>query len=221
MSRTYRELCDQAVVSFDLWTGSIQSTGTAAMTMAVSGTPRFGKIGNKQYLMTFTNADKIVSNAAIAPVVNSTTAFWIEAWLCSGATDYFVYQVNAGGFGAYYDVGNRIFNLITFTAIGGAARTINTAVGSSPYSRNQYHAVGYIDPVGLTGQWWVDGVPYATTFTNTNPPVLGGNAVLNVGGNAGPGVNTAALRVWQGAPLADEVSLLYGNYQSLTVPSRL
>jgi hypothetical protein len=223
MSRSYQELIEQAKVNIELWRGDIQNRGTAAMTMAPNGTPRFGRIGNKQYLMTFTSTDKIVSNAAITPVINPTTAFWIEVGIASRATDYFVYQVAGGGFGAYQDVtaGNLLFILLTFTATGGAARYTNSFAGTAGYPLQPYHAIGYIDPVGLSGQWWINGVITGTSFVNLAPPVAGGNAVLYVGGSAGPGVNTSLCRVWQGTPDTNEVQVLYNAYSTLRVPRKV
>ena len=225
MSRTYRELLDQAVIDFSLYTGDIQNRGTAAMTMITIGTPRFSRIPGRQSvgLEQVALTDGIRSSAVIAPIVDVTGTITIEyaGYFKSPGVDQLFFQSAAtGGFNMNCPVANRI-DLVFYSAAGGytVAREIRGPAILTP--ANNYHLVVTSTTGGTAGQWYAFGAPAATTLIGAGVTASSGNALLYAGGNYQGLWYSEVVRAWQGALDASEVALLYNAYSTLTVPSKL
>ena len=224
MSRTYRELCDQAVLNFPFFSGIWQNQGTAAMTMVVAGTPYFARDGQTVGIRQI-GVSGVTSNAVIANPVDVTGVFSVELVVKFALLgQYIIYQIQGGGLGGgwavYFNglIAPGTITLLTYTAAGGGARYVTTTLPQPVWKLN--HIVMRIDCVGLTGQIWVDNVPLASSFTNTAPPVAGTSALF-VGTAAASNMLTERICAWQGALDANEVATLYNAYSTLTVPSKV
>ena len=222
--RTYRELMDAATLNFPFFSGIWQNQGTAAMTMVVAGTPYFARDGQTVGMRQI-GVSGITSNAVIANPFDVTGVFSVEIVVkLMLLGQYIIYQIQGGGLGGgwavYFNglIAPGTITLLTYTAAGGGARYV-TATLPQPVGKLN-HIVATIDCVGLTGQIWVDNVPLASAFTNTNPPVIGTSALF-LGTAAASNMLTERLRGWAGALDAAEVAALYNAYSTLTVPSRL
>jgi len=224
MSRTYQELIDACTINYELFRGDISNRGTTNMGASiVAGAPQFQRRGNSVNLVTTSRTvAQGFSGALSTRIVDVTTQFVVEFAVTFGVlSSYVLYQVQGGGLGGgvsvYFNGGANIY-LFTFTAAAGNARLVNCVV-PNPLAFT-HHYVMWLDPVGLTGQIWVDNIPVVTTFTNTNPPVNGVSGLYVMSATAAI-QSLNHVRAWQGALDAAEVATLYNAYSTLTVPSKV
>jgi len=226
MSRTYKELCDQAVVNFEFWTGDIQNRGTAAMAMSVVGTPYFQRIGKMVGLTQKALADGITSGN-VAAILDVTGTFTLEMAVIGyvSGTDFILINVGAGSAGGFvcYRQGpaNNRVTCELYTIAGASARTLVLPVDSSPLGF-AIHTVLTSTTGGTAGAAWVDGLPVVVILGGAGVAAnhAGARPVGAAGGNAGI-QSSVLIRAWQGALDANEVATLYNAYSTLTVPSKV
>jgi hypothetical protein len=156
-----------------------------------------------------------VQTAAIVGIVDITQPFFVELLMSPSGTEYLLYQLNAGGMTVYYDTTVSYVQLYTYTAALGVARYITSPVGSW-LARSFKHVIGYVDPVGLSGKWWMNGVPVLTSFVNTAPPVPCAATAFCLPGVVGAPTRSLIARVWQGTPSNEDCAALYGAARALT-----
>jgi hypothetical protein len=223
MSRTYQELIDACTINYELFRGDISNRGTANMGASIiQGSPRFARFGKTVGLTAVPGTTAGFTSSTGTRIVDVTTQFVAEIAGTFGVLGQYVfYQVQGGGLGGglvlYFNGGANLY-LYTFTAVAGVARSI-TCIIPNPIAF-VHHYVLWFDPVGLTGQVWIDNQPVITTFTNTNPPVNGVSG-LYIMAAALSSVSLHQVRTWQGALDAAEVATLYNAYSTLRVPRKV
>jgi len=208
----YRSLIARAAFDCSFYKGTIQDQSAAQRAMAFVGAPTFSRCNGLPCLKQNAAADGATSGN-IAAVVDTTQPFWCEALIDppSTGTCHLIYQVNAGGFTFYWDASvPRIFLMTRTAALGNARYGFATVV------KRPQHLVVSLDPVGLTSNGWVNGVPLGMTFTNTAPPVLCAATPVVVCGAGGLNMRSLLARVWRGAPTNEECAALYGAAHVLT-----
>jgi hypothetical protein len=204
----YRSLIARAAFNAEFFRGTIQDLSAAQRVMTFVGSPRWSKLASWPCLKQNAANDGAVS-AVVASIVDTTQAFWVELLIVPPFTaSTLLLQFNAGGWRCYYDGTSQLLYLLTTTAVGGNARYCNSSVGSVPV-RRPVHAVLGLDPVGLSGRIFLNGVPAVTAFVNNAPPVLCAAAILNVCGVGGESMRSMIARVWQGTPSNEDCQALY------------
>jgi hypothetical protein len=211
----YNSLIARASFDCSFYKGTIQDLSPARRAMSFVGAPSWTMVNGIPALKQA--AGGYITSVATPSVINSTLPFFVELLYQPYAPgDYPMFQVAAGGWTVYYNnpaIGQ--LGLFTYTAAPANGRFIN-APGVA-YPGQLAHHVGYIDPVGLGGLWWKNGVPVATVFTNTNPPAVCANTAFRVcGGGAASSSISMIARVWQGTPTNSDAQVLYQAARSLT-----
>lgn len=231
MSRTYRELIDQAVVNIQPCIGDIQNRGTASMTITVGGTTgRFTRHHNTQFFQQNTAGDRLESGV-IAPIVSMASPFAVELVLWRRAdaavTNWSeMYQVNNGGFQITLDTGAYSVSsglvVFLYNNAGAIARYRNTAANSFIVSTSEpYHVVLNIDPTTYIMTAIINNAPSSTmTGGGAGTPATSGNSAFYCCGAGSGKEEWALVRVWQTIIDTTEATTLYDNYQNLVVPSK-
>jgi len=224
MSRSYRELCDRAVVNFEFWTGDIQNKGTAALgAMSVSGTPVMKKIGRTVGVTKTVAADGITSGAVASALDVTGTVTFEGVFRYDSFPPIILRQIGAtGGWGFGSFTGTDRGEIYLLDAVGAGARLVMTATSVIQKSSTMPpHLVMTSIAGGTSGSVWIDGVPsapvYALAGVAANPPASVVTCLL-VASQQGTVVLS---RAWQGALDAAEVATLYNAYSTLTVPSKV
>ena len=209
----YRSLISRAAFDCSFYKGTIQDLSPAQRAMSFVGAPTWGQVNGVPCLQ-MNGAVRVSTSAAVPRVVDTTNTFWVELLGSHSTTDYLMYQISGGGWTVYYISATNQIVLGTYTAATANARNVNMA--AMPLPGRLFHIVGYLDPVGLGGQWWVSGMPVATVFANTGVPANCANAIFQLA-NVGPAIGRGMInRVWSGTPANEDVSALYGAAHVLT-----
>ncbi len=205
----YNSLISRCAFDMSAYTGSFQDRSPAQRTMTAVGAPTWGRVNGVPALSGSGGIG--ATTGALASIINTTLPFWIEIlfrWPQVGGFTYQMFQVNAGGWSL---VCNGVqLQLYTYTAAPANARYVTSPAASFRYGY-QSHAIAYIDPVGLSGAFWINGVPGVATFTNTNPPAVCANTAFTVG----TGQGSMIARVWQGTPTNEDCVTLYQAAKTL------
>ena len=199
----YNSLISRCSFNAEFFRGTWQDLSPAQRTMTAVGAPTWSMINGLPALQG--SAGNGATTAAVASIINTTQPFWVEVcfrWPASVTFVYVMFQQSAGGWSLACN--GAQLQLYTYTAVPANARYITSPASSFRYN-TQHHAIAYIDPVGLTGMFWINGVPVAATFTNTNPPVVCANTTFRTGTTQG----TAIARVWQGTPSNEDAQACY------------
>lgn len=221
-NRSYSELLSSAALNFELWRGHIQNLGTASMTMAYNGTPRFT---NKNKTNVFLQGNsQYIASGVIPYVVDVTGTFTVECAvlpltkLGGGSA---LYQKNNGGFQLYYvdpATGENSLRwvLVLYNNAGGDARYIYT----DAMSLNQTnHFIIQSTTGGTAGSLWINGSPVtpllaagagvAANCANIGISVMGYGAATSM---------WTLVRAFPGTISNDEASVLYGAYRTIRSP---
>lgn len=209
----YNSLIARCAFDMSAYKGTYQDLSRNARAMVFTGAPTWTQINGLPALH-MNGAVRVQTSGAVASIVDTTAPFFLEMLLSHSTTDYVMYQVSGGGWTVYYISGSNQMILGTYTAATGNAR--NASMISMPPPGTLTHVIGYLDPVGLTGQWWVRGVPVTTTFNNVAAPANCANAVFQLA-NIGTAIGRGMInRVWQGTPTNEDVAALHGAARVLT-----
>jgi hypothetical protein len=211
----YNSLISRASFDCSFYKGTIQDQSKSRLAMSFVGSPSWTMVNGLPALRQNAANDR-ASSAAVPCVVDVTIPYCAE-WVLTPTKNvlgYGLYQVNGGGFVFYYDGAGATVALVSLTAASAVGRYCFTAAGTFPLFRTR-HALFALDPVGLSGRAWVDGIPTAVTFVNVGAVQSCAAAALGVGGVGGPSVNSMLCRVWQGTPTNEDCVTLYQAAKTL------
>ncbi len=223
MSRTYAELMSQAAVNLEFFRETIQSTGTAAMTMSVVGTPSFRRVG-KTVGLSNRPPTGITSGAVASPIDITGTVTLETAFVQLGTLPPTLLAQN-GATGGYTfgspNAADRV-EFYTLNAGGAGARILWTSPWSTSMHARPIHVVMESLAGATSGLVWIDNIPAAVgtagAGVSANPPA----SVITALDADARRIGTAVLvRAWQGALDAAEIASLYNVYSTLVVPSKV
>lgn len=209
----YNRLIASAAFDCSFYTGSIQDRSSPAQrAMSLGGGMGWTRVNGIPCLAQRSAGD-VVQSGVVASVVDcATQPYFAEVVFSARLSGFPVSQIDTGGWRLYYNgVGGIVFG--SLSAAYAWARYLSFAV--TPNSLT--HVVCGVNPVGLSGTAWINGVPVAPGFTNGAVPANCNPTLLHVGGyNAGPTHRTLIARVWQGTPSNEDVAALHGAARALT-----
>jgi len=197
----YQDLIAGASFDASFYKGTIQDQSSRSLAMSFVGAPTWTRVNGKPAIsQAGSNANYVMSTAAVASLVDLTGTFSLELLFCASAVerDRPIQQIDGTNTGIIVQRESASTSYVYLYSGGAIVRSIGTPAGATAASLI-HHLVFTSVAGGTSGYVWHRGIPLAATLSGAGAAANPAASIVRLGLGASGLGETLVVRLWQQA----------------------